>query len=186
MYEDVSKSFQTGRLERELQMVQLSATRCSCIAILWVSPVSFAAITLCVASQRVFIVLLLVYFVIESVRKLLDTPSYTNACRKKIRMDLKIRQGGIMCAENLQEIHWRSSKICILYMNNVLHLTQMDLKYFAQATVTKPVREFTKYNTTCRTISSWLLINPLKCEYKVLVAKPTWKTKTDGRISEWV
>jgi hypothetical protein len=36
--------------------------------------VSFAAITLCVASQRVFIV---VYFVIDSVRKLLDTPSYS-------------------------------------------------------------------------------------------------------------
>jgi hypothetical protein len=36
--------------------------------------VSFAAITLCVASQRVFIVV--VYFVIESVRKLLDTSSY--------------------------------------------------------------------------------------------------------------
>jgi hypothetical protein len=33
-YEGVSKSFRTGRLERELQMVQLSATRCSCIAIL--------------------------------------------------------------------------------------------------------------------------------------------------------
>jgi hypothetical protein len=46
-----------------------------CIAILWVSLVSFAAITICVASQRVFIV---VYFVIVSVRKLLDTPSYTN------------------------------------------------------------------------------------------------------------
>jgi hypothetical protein len=37
-------------------MVQLSATKCSCIAILRVSLVSFAAITLCVASQRVFIV----------------------------------------------------------------------------------------------------------------------------------
>jgi hypothetical protein len=37
-------------------MVQLSATRCSCIAILSVSLVSFAAIILCVASQRVFIV----------------------------------------------------------------------------------------------------------------------------------
>jgi hypothetical protein len=35
--------------------------------------VSFAAITLCVASQRVFIVVALVYFVIDSVRKLLDT-----------------------------------------------------------------------------------------------------------------
>jgi hypothetical protein len=33
-YEDVTKSFRTGRLERELQMVELSATRRSCIAIL--------------------------------------------------------------------------------------------------------------------------------------------------------
>jgi hypothetical protein len=33
-YEDVSKSFRTGRLEVELQMVQLFSTRCSCIAIL--------------------------------------------------------------------------------------------------------------------------------------------------------
>jgi hypothetical protein len=36
--------------------------------------VSFAAITLCVSSQRVLIVV--VYFVFDSVRKLLDTPSY--------------------------------------------------------------------------------------------------------------
>jgi hypothetical protein len=62
-YEGVSKSFWSGHLERELQMVQLSATRCSYIAILWVSLVSFAAITLCVASQRVFIVVS-VYFVL--------------------------------------------------------------------------------------------------------------------------
>jgi len=33
-YEGVSKSFRTGCLERELQMMQLSAARCSCIAIL--------------------------------------------------------------------------------------------------------------------------------------------------------
>jgi hypothetical protein len=37
--------------------------------------VIFVAITLCVASQRVFIVFV-VDFVIDSVRKLLDTPSY--------------------------------------------------------------------------------------------------------------
>jgi hypothetical protein len=55
IYEGVSKSFRTGCLERELQMVQLSATRCSCIAILWVSLVSFATITVCVASQRVLL-----------------------------------------------------------------------------------------------------------------------------------
>jgi flagellar basal body-associated protein FliL len=58
--------------------------------------VSFSAITLCVASQRVFIIIIIiiiivvvvvvvvvVYFVIDSVRKLLDTPSYllTPLCR---------------------------------------------------------------------------------------------------------
>jgi hypothetical protein len=73
-YEYVSKSFRTGRLERELQMVQFSATTCSYIAILCVSLVIFAAMTLYVASRRVFIVV--VYFVFDSVRKLLDTLSY--------------------------------------------------------------------------------------------------------------
>jgi hypothetical protein len=39
-----------------LQMVQFSATRCSCIAILCVSLVSFTAVTLCIASQLEFVV----------------------------------------------------------------------------------------------------------------------------------
>jgi hypothetical protein len=39
--------------------------------------VSFAAITLCLATRRVFIAV--VYFVIDSVRKLLDTPSYVSS-----------------------------------------------------------------------------------------------------------
>jgi hypothetical protein len=43
---------------------------------------SFAAITLCVASQRVFIVVS-VYFLIDSVRKRLDTPSYLKTQRLK-------------------------------------------------------------------------------------------------------
>jgi hypothetical protein len=43
--------------------------------------VSFAAITLYVASQRVFISVVLVYFVIDSVRKLLDTSSYIDGFR---------------------------------------------------------------------------------------------------------
>jgi len=42
VYKGLSKSFRTGILERELQMVQLSSTRCSCISILWVGLVSFA------------------------------------------------------------------------------------------------------------------------------------------------
>jgi hypothetical protein len=33
-YEGVSRSFRTGRLERKLQLVELSATRCSCITVL--------------------------------------------------------------------------------------------------------------------------------------------------------
>jgi len=37
--------------------------------------VSFAAITLYVASQRVFIIVS-IYFIIDSVRKILDAPSY--------------------------------------------------------------------------------------------------------------
>jgi hypothetical protein len=76
IYEVISKSFRTGRLERELQMVQLSATGCSCIAILGVRLVSFTATTLCVGSQRMFIVVS-VNFVINSVRRLLHTISYS-------------------------------------------------------------------------------------------------------------
>jgi hypothetical protein len=78
IHEGVTKSFLTGRLERELWMVKLSATRCSCSAIFWVSLVSFAAITLYVPSQRVVVVVVVVVvvcFVIDSVWKLLDTPS---------------------------------------------------------------------------------------------------------------
>jgi hypothetical protein len=70
LYKGVSKSFRTGRLERELQIVHLSATTYSCIAISWVSLLSFAANTLCL------LVIVVVYFVIESVRKLSDTSSY--------------------------------------------------------------------------------------------------------------
>jgi len=50
-------------------MVQLSATRCS-----------FAAVTLCVASQQA-IPKVSIYFIINSVQKLLNTPLYSqNIC----------------------------------------------------------------------------------------------------------
>jgi hypothetical protein len=78
MYEGVSKRFQTGCLEQELQRVQLCATLCSYITILLVSLVSFSTITLCVASQQVLIVV--VYFIINSVWKLLDIPLYFISC----------------------------------------------------------------------------------------------------------
>jgi hypothetical protein len=74
IHEDVTKSFRTGRLEREIQIVELFATRSICIAILWVNLVSFATITLCVASERV-IPKVSIYIFIDLVWKLLDTPS---------------------------------------------------------------------------------------------------------------
>jgi len=64
-----------------------------------VSLASFAAITLSVASQRVFVV---VYFIIDTVRKLLVTHSYStnkgSACidllqSTFIKGDYKVRQG---------------------------------------------------------------------------------------------
>jgi hypothetical protein len=58
VYDGTSKSFRTGRLERELQMVQLSAPRCSNL-------VSLTDTTLCVASQQVSNVVC-VYFVTET------------------------------------------------------------------------------------------------------------------------
>jgi hypothetical protein len=62
-------------------MVQLSAIEYGCIAIFLGSLVSFAATTLCDASQRAFVVVVVVvYFVIDSVRKVLDTPSYHDTC----------------------------------------------------------------------------------------------------------
>jgi hypothetical protein len=51
--------------------------------------VSFAAITLCVASQRVFIAVA-VYFVIDSVRKLLDTPTLHTSIMLILQRDLKV------------------------------------------------------------------------------------------------
>jgi hypothetical protein len=76
----VPKSFWTGRLELELQMVQLSAIKFSCIAILWVSLVSYAAITLCVASQLVFISIIIVIIVVFHYRLSPKTFGYTVVC----------------------------------------------------------------------------------------------------------
>jgi hypothetical protein len=73
-------------------MSQLSATRCSCIAILCASLVSSAAITLCVASQRV-IPKVGVHFAIDSVRKLLDTPSYGHESHMGSRSQIGLTDG---------------------------------------------------------------------------------------------
>jgi hypothetical protein len=82
----------------------------SCIAILWVSLVKFAAITLCVPSQRVFIVAV-VYFVIDSVRKLLDTPSYSDESYKckTCKKWNSVTQTGDTC---LTFVSWRNI-VCV-------------------------------------------------------------------------
>jgi hypothetical protein len=56
--------------------------------------VSFAAITLSVASQRRFAVTV-VYFVIDSVRKLLDTPSYVRFFLCCLGRDLAMEQSPV-------------------------------------------------------------------------------------------
>jgi hypothetical protein len=60
VFEVVSKNFRTGRLEPQLHIVHLYVTGYGCVAILRVSLVSFVAITLFVASQLVFIVIVVV------------------------------------------------------------------------------------------------------------------------------
>jgi hypothetical protein len=74
-YEGVYKSFRTGRLERELQVVQLFATRCSCIAIMWVSSSEFChhKLLYCFSTTVYFCCCLFRY---DSVRELFGTPSY--------------------------------------------------------------------------------------------------------------
>jgi hypothetical protein len=82
-YEGVSKSFRTGRLEPELQTVKISATRCSCIA-LRISLVSFCRHNpLCCFSTNAYFCCLF----LESVRKLLGTPSYQRTSdRLKVKL----------------------------------------------------------------------------------------------------
>jgi hypothetical protein len=58
--------------------------------------VSFAAIALCVASQRVFYCCKLIHLY-ESVRKLLDTPSYTVECNTVVNNGLRgMRNEGVV------------------------------------------------------------------------------------------
>jgi hypothetical protein len=70
-YEGISKSFRLAAWSKWHSSLSLGAV---VSLFFWVSLVSFAAITLCVASQQAFTVV--VYFVMDLVRKLLVTPSY--------------------------------------------------------------------------------------------------------------
>jgi hypothetical protein len=108
VYEGVSKSFRTGRLLRELQMVQLSATMPRCIAILWLSLVSFAAITLCVASHRVFI-FLIVYFTMTQSGNFWIHPRIVS---REIQMWWMVwKEGVVTCSKVLTRLSQVETKI---------------------------------------------------------------------------
>jgi hypothetical protein len=70
--------------------------------------VSFAAITLCVASQRVFII-------VDSVRKLLDTPSYFKVRHMKIIFKL------LWCLHSVNNIE--ESEVIFIQCTNEVNLS---------------------------------------------------------------
>jgi len=65
--------------------------------------VSFAAITLCIASRQVFIVVV-VYFVIDSVRKLLDTPSCMSLVCRYVRLCVITTNHSLLTVPNVNKI----------------------------------------------------------------------------------
>jgi hypothetical protein len=100
-----------------MQMVQLPATRCSCIAILWISLVSSVAITLCAASQRAF-TFVSIHFITDSVRKRLNTPS-------RALWNLGSRLQYVSCVHNVRP-RWvlpLSPLICLLSLNTICKST---------------------------------------------------------------
>jgi hypothetical protein len=88
------ESFRTGRLKRELQMIRLSATRCSCIAVLWAILVSFAAITLCVDSQRVVYCCCLFRYRLSP--ETFDTTSYVLPFGREVSMNVWYKQNKVL------------------------------------------------------------------------------------------
>jgi hypothetical protein len=80
--------------------------------------VSFAAITLCVASQRVLIVI--VYFDINSVRKLLDTSSYVGLFDHFVTCSSYIASNDRIITNELETM-WKEA-IVIYFKIQSLHL----------------------------------------------------------------
>jgi hypothetical protein len=158
-------------LEQELQMVQLSGTRCSCIAILWASLVSFAAITLCVASQRVF------YFVIDSVRKLLDIPSYM----------LPTKQAAVTsynCTQEVPSSYLNRDTICTL-LRLYVAFSPHSIRQSAKAAPPPHPGSLPIYNSK---VSSHLTWRCLYVQLKPLYLKTkTWTTiKNNSLRIMWV
>jgi len=77
--------------------------------------VSFAAITLCVASQLVFIIIV-VYFVIDSVRKLVDIPSYIANTDKDCDLS---QDGPVLLSAKMP--HDKENRDCLDYIQKSGH-----------------------------------------------------------------
>jgi hypothetical protein len=108
--------------------------------------VSSVAITLCVASQRVFI-FVSVYFVINSVRKLLDTPSYKFGVIIKRSVPTVNEPPNLRYKSSQNDIHDKvksrlnSGNVCYYSVQNLLsfRLVSKNLKIKIYKTVILPV-----------------------------------------------
>jgi hypothetical protein len=184
MYEGVSRIFRTGRPERELQMVQFSATRRSCVAISWVILVSFGAITLFVASQRLFVVV--AYFVIDSVRKLLDTPSYTcKACQSNVNTFSAINN------LNTPFFSWGSPDRCLLGITPSLTLPTAVALQWTLLDVYVYVRSISSSSNSFWTVEARFLAGAgiffiRHCVHTGSGAHPSSCQMRTGALSAWV
>jgi hypothetical protein len=110
-------------------MVQLSATRCSCIDIMRVSLVRFASMTLYIASHWVLI-FVSVYVVIDSVRKLLDTASYVKLskflqCIRLSYSDTSSFRWLCHSSLNLDQIHALPTECCGIVVSKFLCIREV-------------------------------------------------------------
>jgi hypothetical protein len=114
----------------ELQMVQLSATRCSCITILWANLVSFAPITLYVASQRVFIFVVVCFVMTQSG----NVQIYTRICMEtsifgdKISLKLfRVSRFAFPFTMSWAVLYWAVFVPCWAgYESVIMHMSQYD------------------------------------------------------------
>jgi len=103
-------------------MVQLSATRCTCIALLWVSLMRFATTTLCVTSERVFVVVVSISLSTQSGNFWKHDTHDTNTANCLNSQNVIISPRGAQCQNGL--IDWLS---VAKYLNSHLwFLTILD------------------------------------------------------------
>jgi len=134
---------------------------------LWVTLASFVAITLCVDSQRVFIVVS-VYFIIETVRKLFDTPSY-------IRL-LSFTTPNSMCLTSTSAVH---------HMENISRGSHVIFQFSKQPIETSVFHFMRTIETSKEYICMPLMVYtfPLFFFDNFTVFGPICKWKTGSKLS---